>query len=188
MNAELTIAQQKTALRKLMRQRKAAVAPEQKQAEADLVFGAVERLPQFAQASRVLLYCSLPDELPTHRVLERWSGMKEVYLPRVKGDDLEIVRYDGALSDDNAFHIGEPSGEPVDFVPELVIVPAVALDVHCRRMGRGKGYYDRLLAQGDTFKVGVALQCQLVENVPCEPHDQPLDAVVTASQTLLRML
>lgn len=186
MNTDLTIAQQKTALRKLMRQRKAAVSPEQKQAEADLVFDSVEHLQQFARAKRVLLYYSLPDELPTHRVLECWRNMKEVYLPRVKGDELEIVRYDGSLSDDNAFHIGEPSGEPVDFVPELVIVPAVALDAHCSRMGRGKGYYDRLLAQGNTFKVGVALQCQMVERVPCEPHDQPLDAVVTASQTLLR--
>ena len=186
MTTELTITQQKIALRKQMRQRKAAVTPEQKQAEADIVFKAVERLPQFVRAKRVLLYYSLPDELPTHHVLERWHAMKEVYLPRVKGDDLEIVRYDGSLTDDNAFHIGEPQGKPVDFVPELVIVPAVALDMACRRMGRGKGYYDRLLAQGEAFKVGVALQCQLVDRVPCEAHDQPLDAVITASHTLLR--
>ena len=181
MNTTESIAQQKTALRRLMRQRKAAVTPEQKQAEADRVFNAVERLPQFEVARRILLYYSLPDELPTHRVLERWHKLKEVYLPRVKGNDLEIVRYDSTLSDDNAFHIGEPQGEPVDFVPELVIVPAVALDVDCRRMGR-------LLTHASAFKVGVALECQLVDRVPCEPHDQPLDAVVTASRTLLRKL
>ena len=176
-----TTLMQKKALRRLMRQQKAACTPQQKQAEADKVFAAIEALPEFAHARRVLLYYSLPDELPTHAVLDRWHAMKEVYLPRVVGDDLEIVRYDGTLSDDNDFHIGEPVGPAVEVALDMIIVPAVALDASCRRMGRGRGYYDRLLSQHDVFTVGVALECQLVDAVPCEPHDRALHAVVTAS-------
>ena len=115
---------QKKQLRREMRQRKAALSPQQKLAEAQVVFSAVEQMPEFRHADSVLFYYSLPDELPTHEALVRWCGMKTVYLPRVKGDDLEIVAYSGSLDDDNAFHIGEPVGPAVDFVPPLVIVSA----------------------------------------------------------------
>ena len=180
MNA--TVKEQKKALRRLMRELKSQVRQEQKQSEADTVFAAIEATPEFSQAKSILLYYSLPDELPTHDVLQRWHGMKKIYLPRVKGEDLEIVAYDGTLDDDNDFHIGEPVGPALDVVPDMVIVPAVALDTRCHRMGRGRGYYDRLLTDSSSFKMGVALDCQLVENVPCEPHDQPLDAIATAQQ------
>ena len=177
----MNIKEQKKALRRLMREMKSQVPPEQKQAEADSVFAAIEAIPQFAQSDSILLYYSLPDELPTHKVLDRWHMMKKIYLPRVKGDDLEIVAYNGTLDDDNDFHIGEPIGPALDFIPELVIVPAVALDRQCMRCGRGRGYYDRLLQASQAFKLGVSLNCQLVEKVPCEPHDQPLDAIATQS-------
>ncbi len=176
----MDITTQKKQLRKLMRERKAALTAEQKQAEADAVFAAIERLPEFAQASTILLYYSMPDELPTHRVVERWSATKRVLLPRVAGDDLELVAYDGRLSSDNAFHIAEPTGPALDVVPDLVVVPGVAFDRQCNRMGRGRGFYDRLLAMAASRTIGVALTCQMVEQVPCEPHDRPLDMVATA--------
>ena len=173
---------QKKALRRQMRERKAQLTPEAKQAEADRVFSSIEKMEAFQQAEHILLYYSLPDELPTHIILERWHKMKKVYLPRVKGDDLEIVAYTGELDDHNEFHIGEPVGPVVDFIPELIIVPAVALDTDCHRMGRGRGYYDRLLSASHSYLIGVALDCQLVPSVPCEAHDQKLNAIVTASQ------
>ena len=104
-------------------------------------------------------------------------------MPRVKGDDLEIVPYLGAdsLDDNNKFHIGEPVGEAVDpSCLELIIVPAVALDEKRNRLGRGKGYYDRLLSTTHCPTIGVACGFQLVEEVPVEPHDRPLDYVVTS--------
>ncbi|MBP3737663.1 MAG: 5-formyltetrahydrofolate cyclo-ligase [Muribaculaceae bacterium] len=173
---------QKKALRRIMRERKKEITPADKQAEADRVFATIETMEAFQQAQNILLYYSLPDELPTHSILDRWHRIKHVFLPRVKGDDLDIVAYTGVLDDNNAFHIGEPVGPVVDFIPELIIVPAVALDCACHRMGRGRGYYDRLLNASKSYKIGVALECQLVTQVPCEPHDQKLDAVVTASQ------
>ena len=183
MNA--TVKDQKKALRRLMRELKSQISQEQKQSEADTVFAAIEATPEFSKAESILLYYSLPDELPTHEVLQCWHAIKRIYLPRVKGDDLEIVAYNGMLDDDNDFHIGEPVGPALDVVPDMVIVPAVALDSRCHRMGRGRGYYDRLLQDSHSFKLGVALDCQLVENVPCEPHDQPLDAIATAQQGIV---
>ena len=180
MNA--TVKDQKKALRRLMRELKSQISQEQKQSEADTVFAAIEATPEFSKAESILLYYSLPDELPTHEVLQCWHAIKRIYLPRVKGDDLEIVAYNGMLDDDNDFHIGEPVGPALDVVPDMVIVPAVALDANRNRLGRGKGFYDRLLNNTTCPTIGVVCDFQLVEEVPVEPHDQPLDCVVTSDE------
>lgn len=177
MNCELS----KKQLRRLIRERKAAMAPEQMQEEADLVFQDIEQTDIFQNAHTILLYYSLPDELPTHRVVERWATMKEVYLPRVAGKDLEIVRYDGHLDDNNSFHVPEPVGPAVDIVPDIIIVPGMAFDTEGHRLGRGGGFYDRLLSRMHTFTIGVALNCQICHDIPCEPHDCTMHMVMTSN-------
>ena len=152
--------------------------------EAEMVFTTIEKMPAWLQAQHILCYWSLPDELPTHECVNRWlTDGKSIYLPRVKGDDLEIVPYHGAesLDDNNKFHIGEPVGDAVDpSCLELIIVPAVALDHKRNRLGRGKGFYDRLLSTTTCTTIGVACDFQLVDEVPVEDHDRPLDCVVTS--------
>ena len=172
----------KKTLRRMMRQRKAALTVEQKQAEAEAVFAAIEAQPQFACAHSILLYHSLPDELPTHDVLQRWSASKQVFLPRVKGDDMEIVRYDGTVVTDNRYGIAEPVGEPYDGLIDLAIVPAVGVDRLGHRLGRGGGYYDRWLSHNMCRTAWVvALDCQLLDIIPVEPHDALLQGVFTPS-------
>ena len=174
-------------MRHIIKQRKAAVTAAMKQAEAEVVFSHIEAMPQFVEARRVLLYHSLPDELPTTEVLSRWIETKDIYLPRVNGDLLDVVPACGTLDSNNRFHIAEPQGEAVNpGCIDLVIVPAVALDSHGHRLGRGKGFYDRLLSVARAYTIGVAMDCQLVDEVPCEPHDIPLNAVITASHQYYR--
>ena len=172
----------KKSLRRMVRQRKAALTAEQKQAEAEAVFAAIEAQPKFACAHSILLYHSLPDELPTHDVLQRWCATKLIFLPRVKGDDMEIVHYDGILVTDNPFGIAEPAGEPYDGVVDLAIVPAVGVDRNGNRLGRGGGYYDRWLGRHKCRAAWVvALDCQLLDAVPAEPHDALMGGVFTPS-------
>ena len=174
----------KKELRQLIKQLKGMTPVAVRQVEAGIVFRTVERMPVWQQAQHILCYWSLPDELPTHEAVQRWlEAGKSIYLPRVKGDDLEIVPYHGpeSLDDNNKFHIGEPVGDAVDSsLLELIIVPAVALDERRNRLGRGKGYYDRLLSTTACPSIGVTCAFQLVEQVPVEPHDRPLDYVVTS--------
>lgn len=152
--------------------------------EADMVFNTIKSMAVWRQAQHILCYWSLPDELPTHESVNQWlEAGKNIYLPRVKGDDLEIVPYHGAqsLDDNNQFHIGEPVGDAVDpACLDLIIVPAVALDAKRNRLGRGKGFYDRLLSTTECPTIGVVCDFQLVDEVPVEPHDRPLDCVVTS--------
>ena len=164
---------------------KALTEPE-KQMEAKKVFSAIEEMTCFEKASSILLYYSLPDELPSHAFVAAWAHHKQGFLPRVKNDVLEIAPY-GALQVSDRFGIEEPISPAVSpSCIDLVIVPAVALDTHGARLGRGKGYYDKLLPLcPQAYKIGVALDCQLVDTLPVEAHDFPLDAVIAASRPIV---
>lgn len=170
----------KKAVRSSIKAIKRTLTAEQKVASEFAVIEKIEQLQQFRSAQNILLYYSLPDELPTVDMLERWSKVKNIYLPRVKGDDLEILKYDKNTLQTGAFNISEPAGEDVvsPEVPDLVIVPAVAFDKRGNRVGRGKGYYDRLLAGVNAFKIGVCYSFQVIDDFEPEVHDVPVDMVV----------
>lgn len=83
-----------------------------------------------------------------------------------------------ALSDD--FHILEPQGAAfTDYASvDCAIIPGMAFDAQGHRLGRGRGYYDRFLAQAaDVYKLGLCFPFQLVEAVPCEATDVAMDRV-----------
>lgn len=169
-------------IRNRVKARKSLLSAMEKAQAAMTVFNLLERSAAFALADKILLYHSLPDELSTREFLERWSGRKRFFLPRVNGLNLEILPYDRSRMALGAFHIEEPQGdETVDISEiELVIVPAVAYDRRGNRVGRGKGYYDRLLAETRATKVGVGYDFQLLdEEIPAEPHDVAVDMVIT---------
>ena len=178
----------KKELRQQIKQLKAMTPLAVRQVEAPMVFSTIEKMAVWQQAQHILCNWSLPDELPTHEAVNQWlASGKNIYLPRVVGDDLEIVPYHGAqsLDDNNKFHIGEPVGDAVDATClELIIVPAVALDGKRNRLGRGKGFYDRLLSTTACPTIGVACDFQLVDEVPVEPHDRPLDCIVTSDTVI----
>ena len=80
--------------------------------------------------------------------------------------------------------IPEPSADAPAVPPELLaealwLVPGVAFDPACRRLGRGKGVYDRLLARGAGKTIGIFYELQRCAELPCEPTDQPVGRVMT---------
>lgn len=171
----------KAGIRTYIRAQKALLAPLEKNRQEHEVWRAVEALPAFAQARHILLYHSLPDELSTRNLFVRWHSMgKLLYLPVVAGDNLVIRLYNPEQLQKGAYGIFEPQGDNIDpSTIELVIVPGVAFDALGNRLGRGKGYYDRLLSHMHAVKVGVCYACQLLPRVPAYPHDCRMDCVVT---------
>lgn len=173
----------KDEIRRHVRNCKALLIERERLEAADSVFDRLERLAAFVMADNVLMYNSLPDELSTKRFLDKWSGRKHFYLPRVNGVDLDIIPYDRTRMHLGAFRIEEPDGDSIPDVSsiDLVIVPAVAYDRRGNRVGRGKGYYDRLLSRMKAFTIGVGYDFQLVETIAIDPHDRPVDIVITPS-------
>ena len=140
-------------------------------------------MPIWQEAHTVLLYHSLPDELSTGRLIQRAVEQgKQVLLPVVVGDDLELREYTSEQQlAEGAFHIREPQGEAfTDYdAIDLAVVPGVAFSSDLFRVGRGRGYYDRLLPRlTKAVKCGICWPFQFFQQVPTEPHDVRLDAII----------
>ena len=166
-----------------MRQLNRALDSRQRLRASAAIFSAVERLPEFRAARTIAVFAALPDEPATDEVLARWASTRRVVLPRVEGDAMRFYacRPDALVF--GAFGILEPQGErpcPAGEI-DLVVCPGVAFTADGRRLGRGRGYYDRYL--GDPafrgFRVGVCYAHQLVDDLPVEPHDVRMDRVIT---------
>lgn len=178
----------KNELRHRMRTQKGLLTDAERREAAAAVFAAVERTAAFLLADSILMYHSLPDELSTREFIAKWAERKRFFLPRVNGVNLEILPYDSTRMHLGAFHIEEPDGDEVTDPAslELIIVPAVAMDRRGNRLGRGKGFYDRLLAGTRATTIGVGYDFQLVDELPVEPHDAAVDFVITETHTLKR--
>ncbi|MCW3804058.1 5-formyltetrahydrofolate cyclo-ligase [Plebeiibacterium marinum] len=169
-------------LRDRIKSEKKTMAQEQRATESANVFYAIESLPEFKNTQHVLCYWSLADELDTHVFVERWFKHKLFYLPRVVGHEVEIIPYKGMdFMQKGAYGILEPLGEAISDLSDITfaLIPGMAFTRDGYRMGRGGGYYDKLLpCLPNAFKVGIGYSCQLVDMLPVEEHDVKLDLVV----------
>lgn len=163
------------------------LSSEQKEEQSQRVCDEVKHI--FAERSPqcVALFSPLPDEVD---IMPLASAMAcRVVLPRV-GDmadgtpEMEFFDYNPTQMASGAYGIAEPQGvvacraEEID----LMVVPGVAFAEDGRRLGRGKGYYDRYLSREGfrAYTIGVCYDCQLRDDVPAEPHDKRVDMVVVA--------
>ena len=178
---------EKYEIRNKVKSLRVMLTEEEKMTAAEEVFDRLEKTAAFLLAESILMYHSLPDELSTHKFLSKWATRKKFYLPRVNGVNLEILPYDESRLELGSFHIEEPTGNDVADPSEieLVVVPGVAFDRKGKRLGRGKGFYDRFLKESRATKVGVGYEFQLIEEVPSEPHDVGMDIIVTQNSTII---
>jgi 5-formyltetrahydrofolate cyclo-ligase len=145
----------------------------------------------------VLLYATaFPEELDTRAWLGLvLAGGRRLLCPRVdrKGRRLRLYEVKDPQADLRPGALGIP--EPRPGAPEVapgevdwVLVPGLAFDPRGYRLGRGAGYYDRLLPtlRPDAPRWSLCLDCQWVDELPVEPHDAVLDGVVSPSKTVVR--
>lgn len=154
---------------------------------SDLLLSKLEKHPLFQKAHTLLLYHSLPDEVRTHHFVERWSKEKTLILPVVKGDVLELRHYTGKQDlKKGSFGIEEPTGALLEDYSqiELAIIPGVSFDGKGNRLGRGKGYYYRLLPLLRSYNIGICFQFQVCQEIPTEIFDKKMDEVWTENGRL----
>lgn len=175
----------KSEQRRLIRQLKLRYTPGQLAEWSALLMSRLEEMPVFRQAKSVLLYHPLPDEVDTRILLEHWVDSKRLLLPRICGDELTVHSYLGPSSlRPGAYHIMEPTTPALTSLDDvdLVIVPGMAFDKAGHRLGRGRGYYDRLLASpdmGHTYKIGLCFPFQLLDKVEAEAHDILMNEILS---------
>lgn len=148
--------------------------------------GLLTGLEAYRAARAIHCFLSIRSEVDTRTlVAEALAAGKAVAVPVIDGRGVMVHSWIAGL-DEADFERG-PLGTatPRQIRPahpgewQLTVVPLLAFDRAGYRLGYGKGHYDGLLAQGAGLAVGVAFACQEVPELPREPHDVPLDLIVT---------
>jgi len=139
------------------------------------------------KAQRVACYLPFGGEPDTSAFI-RWgidAGLT-VLLPVANPDNtMHWVEFDGVTTKPSIFGFAEPHGPTAQLDPvDLIIVPALAIDQRGNRLGKGKGYYDRALAGNLAPVAAVVYEHELLEALPAEAHDRPVEFVVTPTQTV----
>ncbi len=172
----------KVSLRRKAKHLKGLLAEEDRLQKSALIWRQIEVMERFRNAHVVLMYWSMPDEVQTHDFVCRWSQSKTIILPVVDGDRLRLVPFEGeqSLRRNATMNLYEPQGDdyPTPQSIGLAIIPGIAFDRSNHRLGRGKGYYDKLLPGLNIYKIGVGFDFQLLDSIPADGHDVLMDEVI----------
>lgn len=166
-------------IRVAVRAARKALTEDELQEMSTAVLDRILQKEEFCNAGTVLAYWPLPGEVDL-RPLIIGAGRRFV-LPVVCGNELVLREYNPAQMVAGAFGIMEPGPEAMTVQPDEIdfaIIPGVAFDSARMRLGRGGGYYDRLLPSLRCHKAGVAFPFQLYNTVPADPWDIPMDSVI----------
>ncbi len=153
---------------------------------AEMVFSKLYSLDEWNKATNILFYYSLPDELQTLPFIDHLTN-KKIYIPRVNGDNLDIIRYDKESIQKGYQNIMEPIESNISVQIkdiDIVLVPGIAFDLNKNRLGRGKGFYDRLLNGSKCIKIALAYDFQILEKIPAQPHDVKMNIIITPNHII----
>ena len=192
------ISEEKSILRKKCYARRMSIEPKAAAAAANEIAGRVVSeidITGIALTPDTIVsgYWPLSGELDPRPAMKALASRNaKLALPRVSGDGRPLTFHLWSASDqlvEGRFKVMEPDpGQPlVD--PTILLVPLLAFDSACHRLGHGKGYYDRTLAKlkaasPSTIALGIAFSTQEVDLVPTDEYDQTLDMVITENQVL----
>ncbi|MGO8675129.1 MAG: 5-formyltetrahydrofolate cyclo-ligase [Limisphaerales bacterium] len=181
------------ASKQALRREMAAALQTMVPAEREAASGQARRLlasrPEWKAARSVLFYAPMTGELDVWPLLEdALAGGKKVGLPRYAAESgtymaCEVRDLETDLKTGH-FGIREPAGHcaAISLKLDLILVPGVAFDLHGRRLGRGKGFYDQLLAGLRGVMCGVAFDQQIARKVPVTPRDIRMNRILTPTR------
>ena len=166
---------------------KRRIMPKEQCAELSVdIVSLIEKMPEFESAEYVMLYYPIHREANILKLAEKHPE-KTFFLPVTHRRSIEVRAYRyGDHLHQGRFGIPEPKGNAYKGKLDMIIIPGIAFDYQCNRLGRGGGYYDRFLRHfSGTLKVGVAYDFQIVkETLPMGRLDRSVDIVVSEKQVI----
>jgi 5-formyltetrahydrofolate cyclo-ligase len=176
----------KTLLRKTLLAKRARIPRALRRLKSRRIFKKISKLPVFKKAHHIACYYGITPEVETKFFLKEILKNKSLYLPKVGPKRSLTLHRVRSLSRDlrkGAYSIMEPKlshGKKPAGSMDLLIVPGVAFDKRGGRLGRGGGYYDRLLRKARRVpKMGICFREQIVKKVPMTAQDVRVDRVIT---------
>ena len=174
-----------------MREQRLALTAQQQRSAALQVTDHLTALPAYQQAGHIAAYIASNGELNCHfSIVDAWQQRKHVYVPIVLDKQrLSFAPYTAqSLLCLNQYCIPEPVHNAAQQIAaetmDVIIVPVLAFDQYCHRIGMGGGYYDRALATIDTTRtttIGLAYDLQCIDRITPAAWDIALDIVITPS-------
>jgi 5-formyltetrahydrofolate cyclo-ligase len=144
-------------------------------------------LPHLITAKIVAGYHPLKDEISPYAILDALGPGQRAALPWFLDRDARMLFREAPAVEPSPWGVLQPAAQAEALAPDTVLVPLVAADRAGRRIGHGKGHYDRALAHlregGAVFTIGLAWEHQIRdEAIPADPWDIPLDAIATPGE------
>jgi 5-formyltetrahydrofolate cyclo-ligase len=176
----------KKSLRKILLEKRSHIPALSRRMKSRRIFRALSLEPLFQKAEHVAFYYGIAPEVETRSFLRKVLKKKKLYLPRIDPKrSLALCRVRSISKDlkKGAYNIMEPrpfcKKRPACRM-DVLVVPGVAFDKRGGRLGRGGGYYDRLLKKAKRVaKIGLCFREQIVKKVPMQAHDVRMDRVIT---------
>ena len=178
----------KAKLRRQLQKSLLAIPAEQRNEKSRQACRYLISMPQFQNASTVMMYLSLPYEADTSEaILHAWQLGKIVAVPKISWEQrhmipVKINSLETGISMAASGMKNPITGVPVPFEDiDLVVTPALGFDRQGNRLGRGGSYYDRFFANTElkASRCGFAFTEQLIDSIPVTEHDEPVDSLVT---------
>lgn len=194
--SENPILAKKREVRRLLRQRLAPLSPEQRHAHSLAIAQRLGELPEWRNARTLLLYLALPDEVETAALFEAaFADGKRVAVPKIIDPAQRLmvpVPIRSLAAEELAqahYGVRVPVGETEALAIESIdfaVIPGLGFSRRGQRIGRGMGYYDRFLAQPEFrgARCGLGFEAQVLEELPSDEHDRPVDMLVTEVEVL----
>jgi len=152
--------------------------------KSKMIASKVLGLDKVTNANSVALFLPKSYEVSTNDLIHSLNG-KKLSVPVMKEEGvMQLVEFNNSIPISiGKFQVPEPKVKiPINYIPDVIIVPAVSFDFELNRLGHGLGVYDRQLSKLNSYKIGVAFDFQIVDNLPHEPHDIKMDLVITENR------
>ncbi len=157
--------------------------------KSEAIWKCLSALRQYKSAKTVMFYVSIKNEVRTRGMINDALKNKTVAVPKMEKNEIEpsIIAGMESLVEAGKFNIPEPMGlikmnyKSID----IVIVPGVVFDINGHRIGYGFGYYDKFLKNvPKALKVGLAYEFQVIDKIPRQEHDVPVDFIITEDRII----
>ena len=175
----------KNEIRETMKQARKSLSAEEVKQKSFIIINKLKEILD-DNYDTYFIYNDFDNEVCTKQLIEYLLEQnKKVFLPKIIKDTMFAAPYNKQTTfSTNKFKINEPNSEIKEIDNFICVTPILAIDKKGNRIGYGKGYYDKFFKNKKCLKIGLCFDFQIIENIKSEPHDIPLDIIISENRTI----
>ena len=181
----------KNEIRKILKNKRLNLSKNEILTKSKQIKNRLFQMDEFKKAKNILFYVSYDNEVFTHDAIKEALIDKIIVVPisNIKDNSLIFSRLNSFKDlEEGAYGILEPKKDLIKEITidkiDLIIVPGIGFDLRGNRIGHGKGFYDRFLKNTNALILALAFEFQIIEKIPIEEHDKPVDIIITEKRII----